>query len=675
MGNMNGSYGSHYTLWQSITTNSQSVTGNYSNVTVNLYLTFDGSSYYAYTSDTTSGSMTIDGVGFNYSIGSISFSSGQSKTITLASWTGNVIHNSDGTRTLSVSGSWNTNTSRIGSGSCSASATLPTIPRASTIASFNGTDIEGNFSVQYNSYSSSFTNKLRISIPNVKELENFTYTSGTTFKLSSSTISYLYTYMANSKTVSIGAVIETYSGSTKIGESSEVVNTCYITNCNPTVSATLTDTNSNTTALTGNNKIMVLNASTGSLVISTTLKKSAGSIKSVTVNGTNVGSSASITKTYTPVTTSTFTIVATDSRGYSTTLTLSPTVKSYTVPTVSASFARPSPTTGQINLQYSGNWFNGSFGSVTNTLTVSYKYKLSTASSYTTGTVTITPTTSGNTYSRSATSLGTDFTYTNAYDFVLTVADKLNTITYSQRVSQGLPIIQWNKTTFQVNGNTNIDGMLYQSGKDVYQRVFTRTMASSSTNLDNPGINGMFELRASEISYTGTKPVNAYGAFLNLKTPDSTTMMQMFAHTNYGLYYRGTQKGNVTLDGIAWAKVRDSRNWGVSLYDNTTGTSGTVTLSETSTNFTYLEIFFKSTDDTSYFSQKVYSPNGKNVEAFINMYGASNYRMHSMDKRYKISGTSITVAQASYVGYYTNGGTPVVNAYDNINIVKVVGYR
>lgn len=133
MGNMSGSYGSHYTLWQSITENSTNKNDNTSNVTVKLYLGFDGSSYYAYTNYTTYGNMIIDGNNHNFSIDSISFSSGQAKDILLAEWTGNIAHGSNGSKTLNVSASWNTDTERMGSGNCSASKPLTDIPRYTTV--------------------------------------------------------------------------------------------------------------------------------------------------------------------------------------------------------------------------------------------------------------------------------------------------------------------------------------------------------------------------------------------------------------------------------------------------------------------------------------------------------------------------------------------------------------
>lgn len=53
------------------------------------------------------------------------------------------------------------------------------------------------------------------------------------------------------------------------------------------------------------------------------------------------------------------------------------------------------------------------------------------------------------------------------------------------------------------------------------------------------------------------------------------------------------------------------------LYQNDNGTSGTITLSETSANFEYLEVFFKG-DGASFASVKIYSPNGKRVHLYIN---------------------------------------------------------
>lgn len=186
----------------------------------------------------------------------------------------NVTHNNDG----SLSGyAFTTFTQGSSSGGwCPSSGSVSTgwvaltkIPRASKINSFSGNDIEGSFSVSYTSYYSGYTNKLRISIPNVVSLQTKNYSSGTSFTLDQSTIEYLYDYMKNTNSVTLGAVVETWNGNTKIGESSELKNVCTITNANPIFeNFTYKDTNSTTVAVTGSNQVLVKGISTLQATIS-----------------------------------------------------------------------------------------------------------------------------------------------------------------------------------------------------------------------------------------------------------------------------------------------------------------------------------------------------------------------------------------------------------------------
>lgn len=134
MGNMTGSYGSHYTLWSSIKTNSQNIENNTTNITVQLYLSFDGSSYWATQNNTSTGNIILswdnsEQINQSYSISQIIFSSGQKKDILLATWTGNIPHDSQGKRTIIVSANWDTQTSRIGMGNVQISSELKQIVR------------------------------------------------------------------------------------------------------------------------------------------------------------------------------------------------------------------------------------------------------------------------------------------------------------------------------------------------------------------------------------------------------------------------------------------------------------------------------------------------------------------------------------------------------------------
>lgn len=149
-----------------------------------------------------------------------------------ASGTINVTHKDDGTLsgyayatfTKGGSSSYAPNTGSIATDWTN----LDKIDRQSTINSFTGNDIKGNFSATYTAQSSSYENRLRISIPNVKALQTFNnYVSGTNVKLSDSAIQSIKNY-TSAKTIVLGGVIETWTGNTKVGESSELTTTCTI---------------------------------------------------------------------------------------------------------------------------------------------------------------------------------------------------------------------------------------------------------------------------------------------------------------------------------------------------------------------------------------------------------------------------------------------------------------
>lgn len=91
--------------------------------------------------------------------------------------------------------------------------------------------------------------------------------------------------------------------------------------------------------------------------------------------------------------------------------------------------------------------------------------------------------------------------------------------------------------------------------------VFGRSEIGNSPNYDDPQKNGLFEIRGSlEVTgETGTRPTTGYGAFLNLKTPDSIAMLQISGIGN-SLYFRARQAASVTMAGVSWKKVLDTGN-------------------------------------------------------------------------------------------------------------------
>lgn len=116
------------------------------------------------------------------------------------------------------------------------------------------------------------------------------------------------------------------------------------------------------------------------------------------------------------------------------------------------------------------------------------------------------------------------------------------------------------------------------------------------------------------------------------------------------------------------------------LYNNTSGSNGDITLSDSVTNYTYIEIFYK-TNDNSYHSVKIYSPNNKGaclVGAYTNYTPSDGMRAFLKLRAVLISGTSITNVTANNTvsaseTKITNNAT-TVGTSNSIYITRVVGY-
>ena len=495
-GTSGGTYAKYYTGKLSVWENSYDIASNTSNVGYRLQLLSGSSGQFS----GLNASYSININGQQVKSGSGQYSLGHNGAITFAEGTMSVSHDDDGKKSISCSAiiDFQSHSASPGDFTPSGTLTLSTIPRTSTINNFYGSDIEQYFSVNYTSHYSGFTNKLRISIPDVKELEKFNYTSGQTFKLSSDTIEYLYEYMKNTKTVKIGAVVETWNGDTKIGESVELINNCSITDCEPIIeSAKYLDSNSETVKITGNNQQIIRNHSTVKIEL-TNLKSFKGATLSkctATINGVaktfsnvtgNLISSISLNfGTLNVSSNSKMTIVLTDTRGYSVTKELDIVIINYIDLSINANIKRKQPTTGEVEVEYSGNYFNGSLGSIKNTLSLNWYYREKGTSTWTKGGI-LTPTIKDNTYSNGTTktSLGKIFDYQKAYEFYLEISDKLMMLKPTYNVTQGIPIFNWGKDFFNVFGTLKINGinileLIYPIG----QTYITQTNTNPSTIL------------------------------------------------------------------------------------------------------------------------------------------------------------------------------------------------
>lgn len=295
-----------------------------------------------------------------------------------------------------------------------------------------------------------------------------------------------YAKIPNAKTGVCTITCRTYSSSsstTVLGDPSTCTFTVTATG-SPTVSGSIVDTDSTTIALTGNSSTLIRYRSNPKCTITATPKNSA-SISTVKIRGTAVtgttGSNGVVTaeKTYSNASYTSFAFAATDSRGYSSSITLNPTVVSYVELTCSPVISRPTPTGSSIVMSVSGALYRGSFGAASNTLTLDYRYKTTDGSYGSWKTIASSSIVLGSSkYTVSNLSLGEDFDYKTSYVFQVRARDgatvngtsyTLSTVTKTIEVQKGIPIFDWGENDFNVNvalmlSNVNILDIMYPVG-------------------------------------------------------------------------------------------------------------------------------------------------------------------------------------------------------------------
>ena len=430
--------------WQ----DSQSVANNRSVVGWHLQLIASGGSI----SSSASKSWNVTVNGSNYSgTNTVGVSNGQTKT--LASGSTTVGHNADGTKSFSFSFSqqFDINYSGvgwIGTKSGSGSGTLSTIPRTSSVSSTNA-NIGENITISINRASSSFTHTLTYAFKNLTgTIATKTSSTSVSWKLPTS----FYAQIPNSKSSWGRVICDTYSGSTKIG-SSECRFDVYVKESSnkPTISATVKDINDTTKALTGDENKLIKYYSQAQFTVTGSAKNSA-TVKSLTStysgNTASKANTTSWTDHYSNAVQASYAFGVVDSRGYSNSVTVTKTLINYVKITCALSVSNPTAS-GNCTLTIKGNYFNGSFGSTSNTLTVQYKKN---DGSWTNATATK----DGNTYTATVSLTGLD--YTQAYTFQARATDKLATATTATKTVKSTPIFDWGSSSFHVHVPLYIKG-------------------------------------------------------------------------------------------------------------------------------------------------------------------------------------------------------------------------
>ena len=416
-------------------------------------------------------SVTVNGTKYS---GTNTLGIGAGSTKTLASGSTVIAHNGDGTKTFSFSFSQefgiNFNGANIGTQSASGTGTLDTILRKALITAAPNFNDEDNPTINYTNPLGNRATKVEVCISLAGSAADIPYRevskTGTsyTFNLTAAERQTLRNATVTSTARTVYFFIQTTINGSIIRHS--VPRQLTIINCTPTVTGTVKDINQNAVALTGDESKFIKGYSIAQIDISAQPKKGA------TINGyaaylDNKVVAVTASSTIQGVSSANFKLGASDSRGLWGYYTPSLTLIDYTTLTCGLDCGIPSAE-GSVSLSITGNYFNGSFGAVSNTLTVQYRYKADDGAYV--SWITATPTISGNTYSAQFDVTGLD--YQKAYTFQARAVDEVITdgILSAEVKIKTSPIFDWSATDFNFNvpiyykGNTKL---CYEAGDTI----------------------------------------------------------------------------------------------------------------------------------------------------------------------------------------------------------------
>ena len=377
-------------LTATITESSINNLNNTSLVTVRLTISWTSGSYNL---NNKSGYITIDGTKYTFS-NSFNNDKTTSGSKVLATKRKTVTHNTDGTKTVSCSGYYQTGTS-AGNITWKGNKKLTSIPRNAILGSIpNFVFDDGSaFDVPITSYVNTYYNVLQIKYneTTIATRENYT---GNTITLNDDEINNAYTLMYALNSDSWDFSLSTYtdrSKTTVIGVESTATGQASISNIGsaPTFSNTgisAKDTNTRTLAITNNENTFIKGFSNLEITLNNkatankqaVLGNSAYSFASadLPIQYANQSDTLPIIKTFQGVSNNQYVITATDSRGNSTSITNTINMVNYSAPIINSFTVKrvqPNLTGETAEINCTGTFFTSE--QITNSLTAQYRFK------------------------------------------------------------------------------------------------------------------------------------------------------------------------------------------------------------------------------------------------------------------------------------------------------------
>jgi len=215
---------------------SQSITANTSTVNWRMTVSRTGAYYTHNKQGDSTLSLNLDGQNVHYSYPTWETSG---EEYTLASGSSTISHNADGTKTLPISCTFNPNNGLHGTITVSASLSLTTIPRSSSVSVSPGV-IGSSVTININRQSSSFKHTVRYSWAGKSGTIATNVDTSTSWTIPLDFASDIPNSASGTGTI----YVDTYSGSTKTGTQSTTLTASVPANVKPTFSGvTLSDLN------------------------------------------------------------------------------------------------------------------------------------------------------------------------------------------------------------------------------------------------------------------------------------------------------------------------------------------------------------------------------------------------------------------------------------------------
>lgn len=459
-------------------------------------------------------------------------------SVTLASgYTNAITHNSDGTKAVACTSTFTPSSSEYympTKKTASGTYTLPTIPRASTpTISPNPFNIGDTITINPNRKSTSFTDNIQMIVGDSRVVIGQDVTD--TFTFDTSTIaSQIYAEIPNSSSYTDVIENQTYNGETLVGSNSTSY-TANVVDANPTFTLGYRDTNSTTTAITGNNQQIIRNQSTLQINITNASALYGASLVSASANVNGNIYSASFSGSSLNINVGTVdlssnenvSVTVTDSRGLTTTKTIELQVLNWELPNAIIECARQNNYYSETDVKVDANY---SSLDDNNTITIQFKYRKVGTTAYTTTTL--------------QDNVTSTISLDNEYDWEIQVivTDRFGSTTYNLSLAKGVPLIFFDRLrqsvsvgcfpqrdeTLEVYGVDLLQDKqdTLVSGTNIKTINNTSLLGSGNINISTGGTATDVEINGTSITSNNTANIQVDGTY-NASTNKIATMSSL----------------------------------------------------------------------------------------------------------------------------------------------------